>query len=212
MFILSALEDELRVQPQDLHKSPQEAVTEVIEQRYIDRVLPELGLVVTLYDIQGIEGGFIYPNDGAAFFKVRFRLVVFRPFRGEVLIGRLKSCSREGVQISLGFFDDVYVPEHALQDDSFFSEVEKLWVWKWEGNDMFMDLNQPIRIKVHSVRFHSPPTPLQMQTATDEQKLLGTAAKPFVPMEVIGDINADGLGMLSWWAPADEQDEGPPEE
>lgn len=50
-----------------------QAVTEVIEQRYIDRVIPDLGLVVTLYDIQGIEGGFIYPNDGAAFFKVCVR-------------------------------------------------------------------------------------------------------------------------------------------
>lgn len=53
--------------------------------------------------------------------------------RGEVLVGRLKSCSREGVQVSLDFFDDIYVPEHVLQDNSFFSEAEKLWVWKWEG-------------------------------------------------------------------------------
>jgi DNA-directed RNA polymerase III subunit RPC8 len=36
----------------------------------------------------------IYPNDGAAYFKARFRLVVFRPFVGEVLTGTLVASSR----------------------------------------------------------------------------------------------------------------------
>lgn len=57
-------------------------------------MIADLGLVVTLYDIQSIQGGFIYPNDGAAYFKVAFRVVVFRPFVGEVIVGKLKSCSR----------------------------------------------------------------------------------------------------------------------
>ena len=46
--------------------------------------MPNLGLVVSLYDIASIEGGFVYPNDGAAYFTAKFRLVVFRPFPGEV--------------------------------------------------------------------------------------------------------------------------------
>jgi DNA-directed RNA polymerase subunit E'/Rpb7 len=40
------------------------------------------------------EGGHIYPNDGAAYFKARFRLVVFRPFIGEVLVGTLAACTK----------------------------------------------------------------------------------------------------------------------
>ena len=133
MFILSALDEEIRVQPQDLSKTPLDAVTEVIEQRFLDRVIPDLGLVVTLYDVQSIEGGFIYPNDGAAFFKVKFRVVVFRPFVGEILVGKLKSCSKEGLRVSLDFFEDVLVPEHALQEPSSFHDGEKLWVWRFDG-------------------------------------------------------------------------------
>ena len=44
-----------------------------------------------------------------------------------------------------------------------------------------------------------------------DDKLLGTAARPFSPMEVIGDIYDDGLGLLTWWAPADEEAEPPNE-
>lgn len=71
MFILTCLEDDVRVQPQDLSKHPLDAVTDVLEAQYIDKVLQNIGLPVTIYDVQSIEGGFIYPNDGAAYFKVR---------------------------------------------------------------------------------------------------------------------------------------------
>jgi DNA-directed RNA polymerase subunit E'/Rpb7 len=134
MFILSRLSDDIRVLPSELSKPPLQSVTEVIQERYFDRVIPQLGLVVTLYDVLSIEGGFIHPNDGAAYFKVEFRVVVFRPFVGEVITGKLRACGKEGLYISLGeFFDDVFVPEHALQEPSFFNDVEKLWLWKFDG-------------------------------------------------------------------------------
>lgn len=44
------------------------------------------------------------------FFRaVKFRYVVFRPFIGETLVGKIRSCSREGVHVSLGFFDDILI-------------------------------------------------------------------------------------------------------
>lgn len=264
MFILSALEEEIRVQPSDLHKTPLEAVTEAIEQRYIDKVIPDLGLVVTLYDIQSIEGGFIYPSDGAAFFKTKFRVVVFRPFVGEIIVGKLKSCSREGLKVSLDFFHDIFVPEHALQEPSLYVEAEKLWMWQFDGkqrrthpaqrgraarhaeayraqgavaqqtarlhpvqqvacgaahcvlvsaphyagNEMYMDLDESIVVRVTAVRFPKPPTALEMEKAGTDELVIGTEAKPFVPMEVLADINGDGLGMTAWWAPPEEEAEG----
>ncbi len=58
------------------------------------QVLHDLGLVITIYDILSIEGGFIYPSDGAAHYTVKFRLVVFKPFINEVLTGRLTRCDK----------------------------------------------------------------------------------------------------------------------
>jgi len=208
MFILNCIEDDIRVQPSDLSLPPLEAVTAVIESRFIDKVLQDGGLVVTLYDVDSIDGGFVYPSDGAAFFKVRFRLVVFRPFIGEILVGRLKSCNREGLRVSLGFTDDIIIPEHALQDPSFYDEAEKLWLWKFEGNDMYMDIGEEIRLRVTSLRFNKPPTPLDMVNASEEEKLIGTAVKPFSPFEVIGRVDESGLGLLSWWQAQADDEEG----
>lgn len=94
MFVLCTLEDKLRVQPGDLGKPTLEAVTAEIERTYVDKVVPDLGLVITLYDILDVSGGYVFPSDGAAHFDTKFRLVVFKPFIGEVLVGKLKACDK----------------------------------------------------------------------------------------------------------------------
>ena len=33
-------------------------------------------------------------------------------------------------------------PPILLQDPSYFDETEGLWMWKFEGNDMFMDIGE----------------------------------------------------------------------
>lgn len=94
MFVLSKIEADVKISPQDLIKPPLTAVTEVIEKEYLDRIIPELGLAITIYDVLSVEGGHIYPNDGAAYFKVVFRLVVFRPFNNELIEGKILSATK----------------------------------------------------------------------------------------------------------------------
>ena len=42
--------------------------------------------------------------------KVDFRALVFRPFRGEVLEGKISDANGAGLRVSLDFFDDVFIP------------------------------------------------------------------------------------------------------
>ena len=70
-------------------------------------------------------------GDGASHTKVRFRMLVFRPHMEEVLVGKIKSCSKEGVHVSLEFFDDILIPAESLQHPSRFDETESVWVWEY---------------------------------------------------------------------------------
>lgn len=92
MFTVSTLEDNVRVEPSDL-QNPR-AVQNVLEGAFLDTVIPELGLVITIFDILDVQGGFIYPGDGAAHFVVKFRLVVFRPFVDQVLRGTVNKLTK----------------------------------------------------------------------------------------------------------------------
>jgi DNA-directed RNA polymerase III subunit RPC8 len=47
---------------------------------------------------------------------------------------------REGLRVSLGFFSDVLIPDYALQSPSLYNHEEGVWVWKYDGSDMFMDI------------------------------------------------------------------------
>lgn len=39
---------------------------------------------------------------------------MFRPFVGEVLVGWVSSCTEEGLNVKMEFFDDIHIPKHLL--------------------------------------------------------------------------------------------------
>lgn len=53
-------------------------------------------------------------------------------------------CSK-GLKVDLGFFDDLFVPEHNFPAEYWFHSQDGLWVWKYEGNDIYLDLKETIR-------------------------------------------------------------------
>lgn len=63
----------------------------------IFKVYLNVGLCIALHDITNIEESYIFPGDGASHTKVIFRFIVFRPFMEEILIGKIRSCSVDGV-------------------------------------------------------------------------------------------------------------------
>jgi DNA-directed RNA polymerase III subunit RPC8 len=58
-----------------------------------------------------------------------FSLVLFRPFLEEVCIGRIVGSNARGIQISIGFFDKIYVPAYWMLRPSTYEADTGLWVW-----------------------------------------------------------------------------------
>ena len=52
MFDLVTIEDVVQIEPVDLRLPLADAVSAVLHRNFIDKVIPEVGLVVALYDIQ----------------------------------------------------------------------------------------------------------------------------------------------------------------
>lgn len=144
---------------------------------------------------------------------VKFRLIVFKPFVGEVLIGKIRSCTEEGLSVSLAFFDDIFIPSHCLQPGSAFNAEERLWVWNYDGNELFMDLDEKIRFRVLAETF-AEVAPVQKEAllasvanklsgsnslTEDDQKLAFDSVPKVPPYKIIASVAEDGLGLLSWW-------------
>lgn len=45
---------------------------------------------------------------------VEFRMIVFRPFKGEVMLARIRSSTPAGINLRTDFFDDIFIPYEEL--------------------------------------------------------------------------------------------------
>uniref|UniRef100_A0A7S0HIV8 RNA polymerase III subunit Rpc25 domain-containing protein n=1 Tax=Hanusia phi TaxID=3032 RepID=A0A7S0HIV8_9CRYP len=217
MFVLVKLKDAIPIPASELSKPRSLAVSNQVEKKYSNRVLLGTGLCVCLYEIEELGEGLIYPSDSAVHVRVTFSLVVFRPFIGEVLTGSIDRSTPEGLWISLGFFQDIFVPPHFMQDGSEWDEEHQLWVWKSEHGDAMLDpaLGSPVRFRVTNTIFRPVKRPSKAPPAANaDPTLIQQAGKRFADrkqagqvqeqeeeaaFQVMASIKDDGLGLAIWW-------------
>ncbi|XP_077590068.1 DNA-directed RNA polymerase III subunit RPC8 [Stigmatopora nigra] len=215
MFVLVEMVDTVRIPPWSFQRQLNEAVSEELNKKLANKVVYNVGLCICLYDITKLEDSYIFPGDGASHTKVHFRYVVFHPFLDEILVGKIKYCSQEGVHVTMGFFDDILIPPESLQQPTKFDEAEQVWLWEYEtdegAHDLYMDQGEEIRFRVSDELFldtsptgpkidETPPAqPGQSAAAAAAAPAQDTNEKKFAPYTLIGTISEPGLGLLSWW-------------
>lgn len=196
MFILVLIDDDIPVLPGDLKHDHKAQLKRQIQNKYVDRIIPNVGLCIEFYDFVRIKEAPIYPGDGKAsfgepYFKVEFNLIVFQPLIDEWMVGSIRQSTKEGVLVTLGFFQDVLIPCSNLRSPYVFDATEKCWVWRYVDKETrhitnyFYEQDALIRFRVVSVEFPDA------ESSKDKTK---------VPqMKIIGAADQDGLGLTSWW-------------
>ncbi|TRY77865.1 hypothetical protein TCAL_08137 [Tigriopus californicus] len=208
MFLLSRLSSLVRLSPSQWKRPLPEALTDALNVQLANKVMHNVGLVLSVYDLLCVGDSYLLPMDweGASHTRVTFRVIVFRPFVEEIAVGKIKSCTREGVLVSLGFFDDILIKPEALQHPKRFDETEQVWVWEYptdEGHhDMFMDPGEEIRFRVTSEVFVDT-SPTAPEAAPKEPPTSGSNADlaevKRIPYLLHASVNEPGLGLISWW-------------
>ncbi|KAG0238486.1 RNA polymerase III subunit Rpc25 [Mortierella sp. GBAus27b] len=199
MFNLAEIKDTIKIEPAGFRKKKAQAITDEINRKYANKVLQDVGLCIAMYDILHASEGFINHGDGCSYVTVHFRMVIFRPFIGEIIMGKIRSCNQEGIRVSLGFFDDIMIPYNFLQDGSEFNAEEQVWVWMFEDNEMFMDLEEDILFRVESEHFFdTSPSVRPRKEGVDTPDLSANSSKQ-PPYSLTCSVNGYGLGLLSWW-------------
>eukprot|EP01114_Cavostelium_apophysatum_P024794 TRINITY_DN9849_c0_g1_i2.p1 TRINITY_DN9849_c0_g1~~TRINITY_DN9849_c0_g1_i2.p1 ORF type:complete len:200 (-),score=19.53 TRINITY_DN9849_c0_g1_i2:136-735(-) len=196
MFVLVVIEDSITIEPR-FFSNELEAIQREIKKKFVGRVLTNVGLITAFYDIVSIGTSTVYPGDGCARTFVTFRLISFRPFETEVIEGRIKASNEEGLQVTLGFFEDLFIPRNLLQHPSMelkFSFKDGVWYWEYENHLFQMELRMPVRVRVDAVVFNDPVSkrpPKNVESANDDDEP--------APMVIIARMNESGLGNPSWW-------------
>merc|ERR1711939_1015711 len=149
-----------------------------LRKKYCNAVVKNVGLGICVYSIDKIWKGYILPTTGDCHAKVLFKLVIFKPFVGEILIGKLRSSDKSGIVVSLDFFDDVVISAGNLLQPAHFKPETNQWYWQFNEHEMLITMEGSIRLRVVSVEFNDKGDPL------------------VPPMQVHGSIEEHGLGMI----------------
>ncbi|KAK3372552.1 RNA polymerase III subunit Rpc25-domain-containing protein [Podospora didyma] len=194
MFILVKIADLVQIAPEDFGKSSFTAIEDNLNAKYANKVVQKVGLFISLWDILWTSEGLIGHGTGLVNVNVEFRMVVFRPFKDEVIVGRIASQSPEGINLETDFFHDIFIPGSELPDGSVFEKSEGLWVWKEDDQVMYYDNNEMVRFQVVGEEWHDQTPTGPLEAAED----LATQIK-MPPYKITGSMKGPGLGCYLWW-------------
>ncbi|CAD6576096.1 MAG: DNA-directed RNA polymerase III subunit rpc25 [Tremellales sp. Tagirdzhanova-0007] len=174
MFILLVVKDTVPVAPKAFSIPPAITIQDSLNRKYANKLIPDRGLALSAFDILTAEDGKATWGNGLMYYKVSFRLMLFAPFVGQVIVGKVFSTSKtyiRGEFISLGFFRDIYIVPSLLPPNSAFDPVQQQFFWYSDDDDserifttaelldteapsrLYIDDGEAIRFRVDSVEW-----------------------------------------------------------
>ncbi|KAI9295518.1 hypothetical protein K502DRAFT_324306 [Neoconidiobolus thromboides FSU 785] len=192
MFLLSRLKDTIQIEPVNLNIDFSLALINEINKKYCNRVIHNVGLCITLFDVIEQQDAYLYHSDGCSYVKVEFRMIVFRPFIGEVITGKVKSMSDKGIKISLGFFDDIEILPNLLHEGTKFHTDTQVYIWCNEHGNYEWEKGEEVKVKVEKeIFFDAKSTPNQQESLDEFVKSS--------PYQLVCSAFESGYGLTSWW-------------
>ncbi|ORY23986.1 RNA polymerase III subunit Rpc25-domain-containing protein [Naematelia encephala] len=223
MFVLIGVRDTVPVAPSAFEIPPHISITDALNKKYANKLVPEKGLALSVFDLLTVEDGKVTWGNGLMYYKVSFRLMLFAPFIGEVMHGRVLASTREYIRISTGFFQDIYITPALFPPNMAFDPSQNTWFWYSDSEDailsqaelmntiiesrLYIDVGEPIRFRVDSVEWQDvrpkPSPDLYAEgEATPEEK----DPRERAGYKVWASIGEAGLGVITWWREgADEE-------
>lgn len=126
MFYLAEVEDYVRVEPKLFGLATMDAVRQQLKKTYTEFASKELGKVIEVVDVLEVGEGIIIPGDGAAYYKSRFKLLVWRPELQELVYGVINEITNFGAFINMGAMQGMIHVSQTMDDYVSFSKSNTL--------------------------------------------------------------------------------------
>jgi len=133
----------------------------------------------------------------------------------------VKSSDEDGIRLTVGFFDDIYIPLIYLPEPSAFDPNERAHFWlpgseaksshelldSATADRMYIDAGEVVRVRVEADEFYDDePGPPKAMEGVQQVQTEGRRS----PYTITCSIAEQGLGPVSWWKDAgvETMDEG----
>jgi DNA-directed RNA polymerase subunit E' len=126
MFYLSEVEDYIRVEPKLFGLPTIESVEKQLKETYADYYDKDVGKVIAIIEVLEVGEGVIIPGDGAAYYRSRFKLLVWKPELQELTYGIISEITNFGAFMDLGIMKGMIHISQTMDDYVTFSKSDTL--------------------------------------------------------------------------------------
>ena len=105
MYLISKIEDTVRIPPSRFEDPLENVAVEILNESYVGKIDKKLGLMVTVKEIEELGIGKVIMGDGAAYHDVLFTALFFKPELHEIVEGEVIEITEFGAFIRIGPMD-----------------------------------------------------------------------------------------------------------
>jgi len=105
LYYVTTLKDSVNVPPKYIGQDIKKSALEMLRNKYERTVNKDLGIILAVFNIRDISGGYILPEDPDTYYDVTFDVLSFKVGVEEVVIGQVSELAEYGAFVRIGPVD-----------------------------------------------------------------------------------------------------------
>ncbi len=154
MFRLAKIEDVVRIQPNRFGEDLEKVASDVLTEKYVGSLHPDLGLILAITDVKVEPVGTIIPGDGATYHRALVELIAFYPMVKEVVDGVVVDVKHIGAFVNIGPLDALVHVSQIADDRMVYHE--ELGVLEGEETKLRISKGDVVRGRITAVSVARP--------------------------------------------------------
>lgn len=153
IYSIVTVSDIVRIPPNEFDKPMEEAAVTHLRKGSENVLDRDVGLMIAVIGIDEIKKGRLMPGDGATYHQVTYRVLVFKPVRGELIEGNVVELMDFGAFIRMGPLDGLC---HVSQIcDDFITQDSKGSALMGKETGRTLSEGDHVRARITSISFES---------------------------------------------------------
>ena len=151
MFYHICLDHEIMLHPRYFGPQLMETVKQKLFTEVEGTCTGKYGFVIAVTHIDNIGAGLIQPGQGFVVYPVKYKAIVFRPFKHEVLDAVVTQVNKVGLFTEIGPLS-CFISRHSIPADMAFDPNSNPPCYKTAEEDMVIQQDDDIRVKIVGTR------------------------------------------------------------
>jgi len=133
MFKIVDVKDEVRVPPTKFDLELEEAVKQSLEEAIEGKIHPDFGVFLAVTEVKKIGEGKIIPEDGAVYYPVEYKALLYRPEVNEIVLGEVVDVTEFGAFTRIGPLDALIHVSQIMDDKISYDSKNSIFTGKKTG-------------------------------------------------------------------------------